>query len=99
MNIVPLLSKKGFFARYYGGLELYDSLDARPGSPVNPIIFAICFCFQVSLYCFKKMQQRKISSSLVNKKPPGSFIKKIQMIFFSSKTITSANSPPLSTLA
>ena len=31
LGIIPTLSKKGFFARYYGGCELYDSLDDRPG--------------------------------------------------------------------
>ena len=69
MNVVPLLSKTGFFARYYGGYELYDSLDARPGTKVDKIFFAICLLFQVSLYCFKKIQQRKMSSSLAKIKP------------------------------
>ena len=29
LDIIPTLSKKGFFARYYGGCALYDSLDDR----------------------------------------------------------------------
>ena len=67
MKIVPVLSNKGFFARYYGGHDLYESLDDKPGSPVHPTFLATCLLFQVSMYCFKKIQQRKMTSSLVNK--------------------------------
>ena len=29
LDIIPTLSKKGFFARYYGGCALFGSLDDR----------------------------------------------------------------------
>ena len=66
-KIVPLLSKKGFFARYYGGYELQDVLEDKPGSPVHTTFLSTCLLFQASMYCFKKIQQRKMTSSLVNK--------------------------------
>ena len=69
LGIIPTLSKKGFFARYYGGCKLYDSLDDRPGASVYPISLAVSLILQVSLYCFKKMQQRKLTISLIGKTP------------------------------
>lgn len=83
LGIIPTLSKKGFFARYYGGCKLYDSLDDRPGSSVYPISLAVSLIFQVSLYCFKKIQQRKLTICLISK-TPGCFsfkIKGLRQIF------------------
>ena len=75
LKIVPLLSKKGFYARYYGGHELYESLDDKSGSPVHPTFLTTCLLFQVSMYCFKKIHQMKITSSLANKtRHPGKCI-------------------------
>ena len=102
MNIVPVLSKKGFFARYYGGRELYESLDDKPGSPVHPTFLATCLLFQVSMYCFKKIQQRKITSSLVNKTPNAGkiiFDSHCSRIWMTWKVITFTNSPQQFTLA
>lgn len=73
LGIIPTLSKKGFFARYYGGCKLYDSLDDRPGSSTYPISLAVSLIFQVSLFCFKKIQQRKLTIDLVSKKTQGCF--------------------------
>ena len=66
-KIVPMISKKGLFARYYGGYELQGVLEDKPASPVHTTFLAICVLFQASMYCFKKIQQRKITNSLVNK--------------------------------
>ena len=102
MNVVPILSKKGFFARYYGGRELYESLDDKPGSPVHPTFLATCLLFQVSMYCFKKIQQRKITSSLVNKTPNAGkiiFDSHCSRIWMTWKVITLTNSPQQFTLA
>ena len=75
LKIVPLMSKKGFYARYYGGHELYPSLDDKSGSPVHPTYLATCLLFQVSMYFIKKIHNMKIYSSLVNKtQHPGEFI-------------------------
>ena len=66
-KIIPLLSKKGLFARYYGGHVLQEVLEDKPGSPVHTLFLLTCLFFQASMYCFKKIQQRKMNSSLVNK--------------------------------
>ena len=66
-KIVPMISKKGLFARYFGGYELQGVLEDKPASPVHTTFLAICVLFQASMYCFKKIQQRKMNSSLVNK--------------------------------